>query len=226
MRLQQKKYFFSYKEKNDKIFSFENEEDLILSLTDKINPESKLTLEKSFIEINSFSKNEIKGYSIIEKLIEDGCKIFDKENNEIILIKKQNPIIQLSDDDLEDVEYQEFFDKLKEMSPIGDDGKTPETDKPPVDGELPYSYSEKFTSTKEKLEKLKYVFSEIHIENLNGGFFYKENNHDENKLILYLGDLLEIIKTEKISDDVYEAEDIKITILDGKVNVEKTTISA
>jgi len=41
-----------------------------------------------------FFENQIKGYSIIDRLINEGVKIFDANNVEIVLAKKEIPLVQ------------------------------------------------------------------------------------------------------------------------------------
>lgn len=208
MRLEQLKYFFKYKEGEKELVI--NPEKVFLSLN---GITTKITLKKSFLEINNFSKNEIKGYSIIFNLIEDGCIMVDEEDNEIVIYQFKRPIIQFDDEDIEENDYLKFLNKIKELStPVADNGSGEDGEVKPQSSEpdKPFEWSESYLKSKNKLEGLNYKS----FEKDGIGFFYKENNPSNNKLIFDTGEKIEVFKAEKIEDkEEYKFEDVSNILL-------------
>lgn len=236
MRLKQTVYYFSYSDNiSDDIFSFSNESietektpNIYLSFTNKIDPSTSITLDKTFIEINNIDSNEIKGYSIIEKLIEEGCKIFDENNKEIIISQKQTPFFQMNDEHIDEEEYLESVNQIKKLSPKEEDSSavtgekndtTPEADKPPVEGVVLFSHGDKYNTAKEKLLKLR--FQELEIGD-GYGFFYKPEDFLNGKLIKDEGDSIIVLKTEKTENpETVKFDNLKIEKNGDFVNFEK-----
>lgn len=206
MRLEQKRYHFAYQD--GKLADVKN---AYLSLTEKLDPEKRMELEKTFTSINVSFENQIKGYSIIEHLLENSVRIFDNENNEIFLVKKEIPLIQWDDESIDDEEVLEVLNVLKEISPVAnteessvDNGENSTETKPPV--ETPFVYGDAFMAAKKKLENVGYNLAEFSIEDtetnpeINSGqgssrtgvgYFYKKGSG--RKIIIDKGESIEVL---------------------------------
>lgn len=208
MRLSQYRYYFNYLAESGT--NLELKDNSFLSTTEKTG-EQKISLESVFVEVNAIFENQIKGYSIIDKLLTDGVRIFDAENKEIILQKKEVPLIQWSDESIEDAEYLEILEKIRKVSPVANTEESPKTDgadfseKPPEE-DAPFVYGIRYNNAKEKLEKVGFKHIEGNLSGIGFGFFWKGDN---TKLLIDLGESIEVlnnVNSYDLGDDTIEFE--------------------